>query len=118
MNLTGQNFIGNTKSAKGNKTFKAVNPENGKELETSFYEATVEEVDLATQKAEEAFGIYRTKSGKEKADFLDAVDNTLQLLPLDSRNDCHLSITQRRAHNDDCLRQREDSGETCPLEHA
>ena len=73
MNLTGQNFIGNTKSSKGEKTFKAVNPVNGKELETFFYEATGEEVDLAARKAEEAFRIYRTKSGKEKADFLEAI---------------------------------------------
>ena len=77
MNLTGKNFIGNEKSAKGYLTFNAVNPATTKELEHKFYEATPEEVDLAVKKAEEAFKVYRKKSGKEKAEFLEAIANEI-----------------------------------------
>ena len=62
MNLSGHNFIGNVKSAPGSSIFKAVNPSNGKELETDFQEATAAEVDQAVQKVEQAFKIYRNKS--------------------------------------------------------
>ena len=73
MNLTGQNFIGNEKSAKGKLTFNAVNPATTKEIEPLFYEATLDEVNLAVNKADEAFKVYRKKSGKEKAEFLEAI---------------------------------------------
>lgn len=73
MTLTGKNFIDNEKSSVGRTTFTALNPATGKELETSFYEATSGEVDRAVRKAEEAFKVYRNKSGKEKADFLEAI---------------------------------------------
>jgi NADP-dependent aldehyde dehydrogenase len=73
MNLSGSNLIGNEKSATGSKTFTAVNPVNGKELETSFHEATSEEVNRAAQKAGAAFKIYRNKTGLEKAEFLNAI---------------------------------------------
>jgi alpha-ketoglutaric semialdehyde dehydrogenase len=73
MDLTGQNFIGNEKSSAGKTTLNAVNPATGKELEPSFYEATSAEVDRAAHKAEQAFELYRKKSGKEKAAFLEAI---------------------------------------------
>jgi alpha-ketoglutaric semialdehyde dehydrogenase len=80
MTLCGQNFIGNNKSSQGESTFKAVNPATGKELDTVFFEATVGEIDQAVKKAEEAFKIYRNKSGKEKAVFLETiVDEILAL---------------------------------------
>ncbi len=80
MTLTGQNFIGNEKSSAGSTTFTAINPVTGKELETSFYEATSGEVDCAVRKAEEAFKVYRNKSGKEKADFLEAIAHEILAL--------------------------------------
>ena len=55
MTLSGQNFIGNSKSSSGKTTFKAINPSNGKELPTDFREATVAEVDLAAKKAAPVF---------------------------------------------------------------
>lgn len=73
MRLTGQNFIGDKKSAKGNATFSAINPASGEELDTVFYEATPAEVDRAAQKAAQAFKVYRDKSGHDKAEFLEAV---------------------------------------------
>ena len=80
MNLTGQNFIGSKKSSTGVETFKAVNPDTGKDLMPSFYEATSAEVDQAVCKAEDAFNIYRNKSGKEKALFLEVIADEILML--------------------------------------
>jgi len=80
MTLTGQNFIGNHKSAQGKSTFKAVNPATGRDLDTLFFEATRAEVDQAAQKAELAFRIYRNKSGLEKAAFLDSIADEILAL--------------------------------------
>jgi len=88
MKLTGQNFIGNEKSAKGYVTFKAVNPANGTELESSFYEATSAEVDQAIQKAEKAFKDYRNKSGEEKAAFLESIADEILALGDDLIHRC------------------------------
>ena len=80
MNLSGYNFIGNEKSAKGSTTFKAVNPSNKSELETFFFEASLEEVEEAVQKSESAFKIYRKTSGKEKAVFLETIADEILAL--------------------------------------
>jgi NADP-dependent aldehyde dehydrogenase len=80
MKLSGHNFIGNENSAKGKKVFNAVNPGNGMELETSFYEATIDEVAMAAQIADDAFKTYRYKSGQEKAVFLKAIANEIMSL--------------------------------------
>lgn len=73
MKLTGQNFVGNERSSRGSTIFYAVNPATKNELDTSFYEALSAEVDQAVQKAEDAFKVYRNKSGEEKAFFLEAI---------------------------------------------
>jgi alpha-ketoglutaric semialdehyde dehydrogenase len=80
MILTGKNYIAGTFSSEGKTTFKGINPSDATELETTFYEATIEEVNKAATKAHEAFFIYRKKSGKEKALFLDTIaDEILNL---------------------------------------
>lgn len=80
MILTGKNYIAGLVSSKGETTFKSINPSDATELETTFYEATIDEVNEAASKAHEAFAIYRKKSGKEKALFLDAIaDEILNL---------------------------------------
>ena len=73
MELTGKNIIGNELSGEGKEVFFAVNPSTGKEMEPAFKEATSEEIDSAIQKAGTAFKTYRNKSGKEKAEFLEAI---------------------------------------------
>lgn len=73
MELTGENFIGNEKSAVGNTTFRAQNPATGKFLGNLFYQATVEEVDRAAERAEQAFSVYREKSGRERSVFLESI---------------------------------------------
>ncbi|MBD0288195.1 MAG: aldehyde dehydrogenase (NADP(+)), partial [Flavisolibacter sp.] len=73
MELTGYNIIGHALSGEGKKVFHAVNPSNGKEMEPGFKEATPQEIDTAVQKASVAFQVYRNKSGKEKAEFLESI---------------------------------------------
>ena len=73
MELTGKNIIGNELSGEGKEVFFAVNPSTGKEIEPAFKEATPQEIDIAIQKASTAFKSYRSKSGKEKAEFLEAI---------------------------------------------
>ena len=79
-NLTGQNFIGQAKSSNGSAVFYAENPENKHPLEPLFHEATDEEVDMAITKAEEAFSIYKNKSGLEKAKFLETIADEILAL--------------------------------------
>ncbi|UII76778.1 aldehyde dehydrogenase (NADP(+)) [Flagellimonas sp. HMM57] len=83
MNISGKNILGNHLSSKGNTIFYAKNPSTGKDLATSFYEATEEEISDAINYAEKAFVIYREKSGQEKASFLDAIVSNLQELEED-----------------------------------
>ena len=73
MELTGKNIIGAEVSGESPSVFRAFNPSTGHEIEPPFHEATNAEIDTAVQKAESAFRQYRTKSGKEKATFLETV---------------------------------------------
>lgn len=73
MELTGKNIIGNVLSGEGQVVFLATNPTTGKTFEPGFHEASQKEIDLAIQKADEAFLLYRTKSGKERAEFLECI---------------------------------------------
>lgn len=80
MQLTGQNLIGFNYAADSTTTFQGINPANNELLDTLFYEATPTEINRAIEKAETAFEVYRQKSGKEKAVFLQAIaDELLQL---------------------------------------
>ena len=73
MDLKGLNFIGNELSGKGEELFKAVNPQNNQELVADFHEATLQEINEAILKSEDAFIEYRNKSGKEKSLFLETI---------------------------------------------
>lgn len=79
MELTGKNFIAGQRTGSG-KAFKAENPATGKMLEPSFYEAGQKEIDQAIQQAEEAFHTYNKKSGKQKADLLEAIADEIMAL--------------------------------------
>ncbi|WP_254164394.1 aldehyde dehydrogenase (NADP(+)) [Chryseosolibacter histidini] len=72
MELTGKNFIAGQRTGSG-KAFQAENPATGKMLEQSFYEASQKEVDEAVHQAEDAFNDYNKKSGKQRADLLEAI---------------------------------------------
>ncbi len=80
MELTGQNFIGNSRSGSGTETFQAVNPENDQSLEPQYFEATSEEIEKAIGKAEEAFRQYRQTSGSGRAEFLESIADEIMAL--------------------------------------
>ena len=78
--ISGKNYIGNKRSAKGNKTYKTFNPQLNIENKHTFFEATNEEIDQAAELATNAYKKFRTVSGKRKAVFLNAIaDEILEL---------------------------------------
>jgi NADP-dependent aldehyde dehydrogenase len=82
MELTGKNIIGNKLSQESTATFYGENPATGKKLEPAFYEASQKEINEAIEKAKDAFQQYRNKTGKEKADFLEAIAD--EIIALDT----------------------------------
>ncbi|KPM48768.1 aldehyde dehydrogenase (NADP(+)) [Jiulongibacter sediminis] len=80
MDLQGVNIIGFGTSSEGTVALQAVNPVTGDTLGPLFYNATKEELESATDLAEEAFLIYRKKSGKEKAAFLKKIAEEIEAL--------------------------------------
>lgn len=81
--ITGKNYIGNTLSAVGNKTFRTFNPQLNIENEHIFSEASAEEINDAVSLATAAFGKFRRISGKKKATFLNAIAD--EILALDDQ---------------------------------
>ena len=79
--ISGKNYIGNTLSAKGLKTYKTFNPVLNAENNSTFTEATSEEIHAAVNLATNAFKQYRKVSGAKKADFLNAIAD--EILTLD-----------------------------------
>ena len=78
--IHGKNRIGFSLSSEGSKTFKAFNPSTLQELDESFFSATENEIELAMQKAWNAYTIYKHFSGKHKAAFLDAIADEIMNL--------------------------------------
>ncbi len=78
--LTGRNYIGSQASSEGKRTFHAINPATGEALDTAFTEATEKEIDLAVQKAENAFLSYRLTKPKDKARFLETIADEIENL--------------------------------------
>ena len=80
MTITGEHIIASTFTASKNHTFQATNPVSGETLSTEFHEATQEEINQAAEQAEAAFQVYRKKSGKEKAAFLEKIGEEIMAL--------------------------------------
>lgn len=80
MELTGKNIIGSSSSSEGKVTFHAINPADGSTLPVTFIEATQGEINTAVEKARVAFNVYRNKSGKEKAVFLETIADEIVAL--------------------------------------
>lgn len=78
MRISGKNLIGNQFSGSGDRRFNAINPSNGEKMLPDFYEATMQEVNLASEKAAEAFQEYRNMDGKVRADFLDSIAKEIE----------------------------------------
>lgn len=81
--ITGKNFIGEKRSAKGNTDYKTFNPLLNMENEYIFVEATSEEIEEAVALADSAFKTYSNVPGKEKAKFLIAIAEELQNMESD-----------------------------------
>lgn len=78
--IHGKNFIGNTLSASGTKTYQTFNPVLNQENESLFHEASIAEIEQAVSLSTKAFRSYRQLSGSRKAAFLDAIaDEILDL---------------------------------------
>ncbi|MCX2678627.1 aldehyde dehydrogenase (NADP(+)) [Galbibacter sp. EGI 63066] len=78
--ITGKNYIGEGLSALGAITYKTINPETNSENETTFYEATSEEVNKAVTLADKAFDVYKKTSDAERATFLEAIAQELETI--------------------------------------
>ena len=78
--IHGKNFIGSELSAEGSGSFQTFSPLNLTELPELFVEATKMETELAVAKATDAYKTYKKKSGKEKAAFLRAIADEIELL--------------------------------------
>ena len=78
--ITGKNYIGNTLSAKGSKTYQTFNPKANTKNTTSFVEATPEEIDAAVALASQAFDTYQKVSGAKRAEFLNTIADEMEAL--------------------------------------
>ena len=78
--ITGENYIGNTKSANGDKTFTTFNPKLNLANEWTFYEASAQEMEKAVDLAWNAFAEYQDISSAEKAKFLRAIADEIENL--------------------------------------
>jgi 2,5-dioxopentanoate dehydrogenase len=70
-------IIGFDFSGSGEETFYSYNPATQRNNEYQFYKATPGEINLAVEKANAAFQLYRKKEGVEKAHFLSAIAEEL-----------------------------------------
>jgi len=80
MTIEGKQLIGFEVLAEGKESFQSYNPALGTKLDYHFFKATDREVNLACKKAEEAFQVYRKKSGVDKAAFLEAIAEEIKAL--------------------------------------
>jgi len=78
--ITGKNFIGNETVASSGKHFKTFNPALNQFNKWSFIEATVEEVNLASEKAWIAFKEFRKTTSDQRALFLEAIADEIESL--------------------------------------
>lgn len=81
--ITGKNFIGNTLTSEGKKTFRTFNPQTNTKNEVVFTEASENEIDMAVSLASKAFEVYAKISGLKKAAFLNAIAD--EILALDQQ---------------------------------
>lgn len=80
MEITGENFIGTTRSARGKNTFRTFNPEMNSENPWLFVEASETEINEAVDKAWEAFPLYRNTTPEERALFLRTIADEIEAL--------------------------------------
>ena len=78
--ITGQNYIGSKRSAQGTTIFHTFNPVLNSENSWEITEATLTEIEEATQLAWKAFKLFRKTSSEQRADFLEAIAEEMEAL--------------------------------------
>jgi len=78
--ITGKNYIGNLLASTGKVTFKTFNPQENKENDVVFFEASEAEIEVAVALASEAFTEFRHISGVKKSEFLNQIANEIEAL--------------------------------------
>lgn len=77
MSVSGHNFIGGQRSAKGETLLHSVDASTGEQLPGAFYQATLAEVDAAVLAAEQAYPLFRNLPASRRAEFLEAIADEL-----------------------------------------
>ena len=80
MTLHGKSLIAGKIGQTGGKTFRAINPATSRPLEPDFHEASPKEVEHALEASLEAFALYRTRSGAERARLLETIAVEIEAL--------------------------------------
>lgn len=75
-----KNIIGFQQSHQGKDTIQATNPRTLQTLEEGFYVAGAQEIELAMQKAAQAFQQYKITDGRQRAAFLEAIAGEIEAL--------------------------------------
>jgi NADP-dependent aldehyde dehydrogenase len=78
--LTGTSIIGFSRGSKTGDTFRAFDPTTGKEIEPAFHSSTLDELNRATQLADDARLKYGNLSGRERAKFLRRIADNIEAL--------------------------------------
>ena len=80
MELTGRSIIGYGRGQATDNPFQAFDPAAGRDLNPSFYSASLDETDRAAQLAADSFQPYRSLNGKERGGFLRRIAGNLEEL--------------------------------------
>jgi len=80
MSLHGLSLLAGAPGQPGGKTFRAANPATSETLEPVFHEASIAEVNYALNAAAGAFADSRTRSGAERAKFLETIAAEIEAL--------------------------------------
>lgn len=80
MSIHGKNIIGNSLSALGNSTFASFNVLKNASDDSTFYEATTEEIEQVVALATSAFTQYKMCSDQQRAAFLNAIATEIEAI--------------------------------------
>jgi NADP-dependent aldehyde dehydrogenase len=80
MSLHGLSLLAGLPGQTGGKIFRAVNPATSTLLKPDFHEASPDEVSAALEASAAAFNDYRTRSGAERAKFLETIATEIEAL--------------------------------------
>jgi len=78
--ITGKNYIGNSPSNLGTKSFTTFSPIENKENEWTFFEANEKEIENALKLADKAFKEFQKTSGTSRALFLNTIADEIEAL--------------------------------------